>query len=96
VPISLNASRIARKVRASMLLPRTEHLPARPTWDCQVCADPWPCPPAKIDLAEQYARFPAGLAIYMASVMYDAIGDLTTVGEPTPADLYERFLAWVG
>ena len=79
-----------------MLLPRTEHLAARPAWDCRVCEHPWPCANAKADLAVQYARFPAGLAIYMASVMYDAVEDLTATGEPTPADLYERFLAWVG
>jgi hypothetical protein len=79
-----------------MLLPRTEHLPGRPSWDCLVCDRSWPCANAKSDLAAQYARFPAGLAIYMASVMYDAVEDLTATGEPTPADLYERFLAWVG
>ncbi|AGZ44268.1 hypothetical protein [Actinoplanes friuliensis] len=79
-----------------MLVPRTDHLPARPSWDCLVCECSWPCVNAKEDLASQYARFPAGLAIYMASVMYDAVEDLTATGEPSPADLYERFLAWVG
>jgi hypothetical protein len=79
-----------------MLLPRTEHLPARPSWDCLVCDHSGPCANAKSDLAGQYARFPAGLAIYMASVLYEAVEDLTATGEPTPADLYERFLAWVG
>jgi hypothetical protein len=61
-----------------------------------VCARSWPCANAKSDLAAQYARFPAGLAIYMGSVLYEAVEDLTATGEPTPADLYERFLAWVG
>ena len=79
-----------------MLLPRTEHLPARPSWDCLVCGRSWPCATAKAELRTQYARFPAGLGIYMASVLYDAVEDLTVAGEPTPADLYERFLAWVG
>lgn len=78
-----------------MLQPRTEHLPARPAWDCAVCDQTWPCSNAREELATQYARYPAGLAIYMASVMYDAVEDLTAQGEPTPADLYERFLAWV-
>ncbi|WP_306208987.1 hypothetical protein [Actinoplanes sp. RD1] len=73
----------------------TEHLPARPSWDCLVCERPWPCANAKADLAAQYDHFPAGLAIYMASVMYDAVADLTARGEPTPADLYDRFLSWV-
>ena len=79
-----------------MLVPRTDHLPARPSWDCVVCERVWPCAAAKEDLAEQYCRFPSGLAIYMASTMYDAVEDLTARGEPAPADLYERFLAWVG
>ena len=79
-----------------MLLPRTEHLPTRPAWDCSVCDHAWPCANAKTDLAGQYERFPSGLAIYMVSVLYDAVEDLTAAGEPTPADLYERFLAWVG
>lgn len=78
-----------------MLVPRTDHLPARPSWECLVCARPWPCAAAKAELAVQYARFPSGLAIYMASTMYDAVEDLTARGEPTPADLYERFLSWV-
>ncbi|WP_067507174.1 hypothetical protein [Actinoplanes sp. TFC3] len=75
-------------------VPRTEHLPSRPTWDCAVCGHPWPCVNAKQELREQYDHFPAGLAIYMASSMYDAVEDLTAHGAPTPADLYERFLSW--
>ena len=78
-----------------MLVPRTDHLPARPSWECLVCATPWPCADAKAELTAQYARFPSGLAIYMASTMYDAVEDLAARGRPTPADLYERFLSWV-
>ncbi|MFI5936987.1 hypothetical protein [Actinoplanes sp. NPDC051494] len=78
-----------------MLLPRTEHLAARPSWDCLVCECPWPCVNAKEELMKQYDRYPANLAIYMASTMYDAVEDLTATGAPTPADLYERFLSWV-
>ncbi|UQU67284.1 hypothetical protein COUCH_13870 [Couchioplanes caeruleus] len=79
-----------------MLVPRTDHLPARPSWDCLVCERSWPCANAKEDLAAQYRHFPSGLAIYMASTMYDAVHDLTALGESAPADLYERFLEWVG
>lgn len=79
-----------------MLLPRTEHLPGRPSWDCLVCGRPWPCAEAKADLGEQYQRFPAGLAIYMSSMLYDAVEDLSATTAPTPAALHERFLAWVG
>ena len=79
-----------------MLVPRTDHLPARPSWDFVVCERSWPCATAQEDLMAQYCRFPSGLAIYMASTMYDAVEDLTALGESAPADLYERFLAWVG
>ncbi|GGQ88008.1 hypothetical protein [Couchioplanes azureus] len=78
-----------------MLIPRTDHLPARPSWDCLVCERSWPCANAREQLSVQYASFPSGLAIYMASTMYDAVEDLTAQGSPTPADLYERFLAWI-
>jgi hypothetical protein len=31
----------------------------------------------------------------MSSFMSEALDDLTAHGEETPADLFERFLAWV-
>lgn len=77
------------------MLPRTDHQPGRPSWDCTMCEHSWPCANAKSDLAAQFDRHPTGLAIYMASAMYDAVEDLTALGTPVPADLYDRFLAWV-
>jgi hypothetical protein len=78
-----------------MLLPRTEHVAERPSWDCRVCGSAWPCPVAKNDLAEQFHRFPAGMSMFMASCLYEAIEDLAGSGESVPADLFERFLSWV-
>lgn len=71
-----------------------EHLHDRPHWDCRVCKDPWPCARARADLMAEFRTFPSVLMIYMMSQLYDAIADLTRPGEPTPPDLYRRFLSW--
>ncbi|WP_433790968.1 hypothetical protein [Actinoplanes sp. CA-252034] len=77
-----------------MLVPRTEHVGERPSWDCRVCGGPWPCATAKVELAEQYRSFPHGLAIFLGSCMLEAIDDLAARTGGPPADLYERFLGW--
>jgi hypothetical protein len=77
-----------------VLVPRTEHQGSRPEWDCKVCDEPWPCAVAKVELAEQYQRFPHGLAVFLGSCMLEAIDDWATGAGGPPADLYERFLGW--
>jgi hypothetical protein len=72
----------------------TEHLYQRPTWDCRICENPWPCANAKSDLLAEFAKFPSVLQIYMSAQMHDALHELTAHGEPVPADLYQRFLSW--
>ena len=54
-----------------MLAPRTEHVAARPTWDCLVCEQPWPCAIAKVELSEQYT--PTSLNLFLASCWFEAI-----------------------
>jgi hypothetical protein len=73
---------------------QTEHLNERPDWDCRLCGRPWPCANAKTDLLTEFRAFPSVLRIYMSTQMYEALTDLTSHGEPAPADLYERFLSW--
>ncbi|MBB4697297.1 hypothetical protein [Paractinoplanes abujensis] len=34
------------------------------------------------------------LTLYLSAQMYDALGDLISIGQMTPTDLYERFLGW--
>ncbi|KUL39304.1 hypothetical protein ADL15_09940 [Actinoplanes awajinensis subsp. mycoplanecinus] len=77
-----------------MLVPRTDHQGERPSWDCKVCGRPWPCAVAKVELAEQYQRFPHGLVVYLSSCLIDAIDDWAAVPGGLPPDLYERFLGW--
>jgi len=76
------------------LCPRTEHLARRPSWDCLVCEQPWPCAVAKVDLAEQFARWPAQLTLYLGATMYEAIEDMRAGAGGSPAGLGERFLGW--
>jgi hypothetical protein len=74
---------------------RAEHIRARPSWDCAVCGQAWPCADAKRGLLREFGRFPSVLTIFMTMQMYDAFDDLAPPGEPPPADLYERFLEWI-
>ncbi|GAB1642977.1 hypothetical protein [Krasilnikovia sp. MM14-A1259] len=68
-----------------------EHIEERPTWDCRVCGDPWPCNPARERLAAELS--PTALRINMWTRMEVAIGDLP----PEPAgELFDRFLRWTG
>ncbi|MFI5495174.1 NADAR family protein [Actinoplanes sp. NPDC051859] len=77
-----------------MLLPRTEHIAARPTWDCGVCGDPWPCGPAKEELLAQYRGFPTGLTLYLSSCLYEALAELSSPDVRATAALIERLLFW--
>ncbi len=75
--------------------PRAEHIRVRPSWNCAVCANPWPCADAKQTLLREFQRFRSVLTIFMATQMYDAFDDLATRGRLPPARLYERFLGWI-
>jgi hypothetical protein len=76
-----------------MLIARRDHDAERPTWDCRVCGQTWPCATAKVDLVEQFERGRTMLILFMGSCMVEAIDDLKSAGGP-PADLYDRFLGW--
>ncbi|MBB4743786.1 hypothetical protein BJY16_007245 [Actinoplanes octamycinicus] len=49
---------------------------------------------AKVELAEQYQRFPHGLAVLLGSYLIEAIDDWAAGSGGSPPDLYERFLGW--
>lgn len=78
-----------------MLAARPEHIAQRPSWDCRACGQPWPCAVAKVDLAEQFARRPTELTLYLSANMYEAIEDMRAATRGTPAGLSGRFLDWV-
>ncbi|MEV4708881.1 hypothetical protein [Actinoplanes sp. NPDC049316] len=66
-----------------------EHVPCRPGWDCWSCDRPWPCDPAREDLALQLD--PVELAKFMGERLAEAARDVPTL---QPGELFERFLQW--
>lgn len=68
----------------------TEHVLDRSDFRCAVCEQPWPCLPARVQLGEQYARDPAGLAELMSDYLFEAV----RVFLAPPQELHERFVAW--
>jgi hypothetical protein len=68
---------------------QAEHLPGKPSWDCLVDGQPWPCDPAREAMARSMG--PTTLLTYLQVAFGEAAEDLPT----TPAgELYERFLSW--
>lgn len=67
------------------------HPPSRPQWHCELCDSPWPCDPAREQLAEQYGPDRVGLSIYVGGRLADAARELPTA---PPGELHERFVAW--
>lgn len=67
-----------------------EHLEAdRPSWDCKACGKPWPCDPAREQLAASLDR--TQLAEYGWARFEEAAGDMpdAPVGE-----MLDRFVRW--
>ncbi len=73
---------------------QTWHLPRRPSWDCACCQQPWPCAPAKVDMAEEFVDNRISLVLYLSGQMTDAVNDYLATKQPMPPDLYDRFLGW--
>lgn len=67
-----------------------KHIAARPSWDCLTCREPWPCWLARKALAASMPSMQLGMFTWMC--LEEAAGDLPDL---TPADLYDRFLAWM-
>lgn len=84
--------RIAHAVDALSERVDQGHLPQRPSWQCTSCDQPWPCPPARVQLGEAYAGDPFGLAMYAATLLEQAAAEVDN--HVTPRELYERFVAW--
>ncbi|MFU8851375.1 hypothetical protein ACNAW0_10385 [Micromonospora sp. SL1-18] len=67
------------------------HQPERPRWDCLSCRQPWPCPPARVQLGEAYGPDRIGLAMYLGALLFVAVGEIPAA---SPGELFERFVAW--
>lgn len=68
-----------------------EHTPTRPSWKCSACGADWPCEEARDQLYEEYGAQRVNLAVYMATQLGHAAGELA--GAST-TELYQRFIAW--
>ncbi|MGC4863924.1 flavin reductase [Micromonospora sp. DT53] len=62
---------------------------ARPSWRCRVCGAAWPCSPARLALLGEYREDRIGLLVYLATLLYEAAGDLAGHDRLT-----DRFLTW--
>ncbi len=67
----------------------TDHTAERPSWDCRSCGKPWPCDPAREQLASEMGG--TALAIFMWLHLEEAVGDLPP---GPPAELFDRFVSW--
>jgi hypothetical protein len=67
------------------------HEPLRPSWECGCCGEPWPCPPARVELGERFVGDPAGLATRLMGELLQAAREMPTA---PAAELHERFVAW--
>jgi hypothetical protein len=72
------------------------HIPARPTWLCARCAEPWPCAEKVEQLLAELAHGPPGVwtyvHLYMSSQLVEAAEDLRVV---PASDLYEQLMGWI-
>ena len=71
------------------------HVPLRPGFDCARCGQPWPCAPAKVELAEQYHGNTLSLGHYLSVEMADAMQHAVDPGWGRVDNLYDRFLGWI-
>ena len=68
-----------------------DHVEERASWDCRACGRPWPCDPAREELAA--ALTPVALRTQMWTRLEVAAQDMPTA----PArELFERFISWAG
>jgi hypothetical protein len=67
-----------------------DHTAVRPSWDCGRCARPWPCDPAREQLAAE-VEGRTYLIMWMSVEMVHAARENPAI---PPSELYERFLAW--
>lgn len=66
-----------------------EHLPHRPYWSCWTCGRPWPCSPAREQLAAELDM--VQLPILMCGYLEDAVRELRGL---STEEYFDRFIAW--
>lgn len=72
------------------------HRAGRPRWRCIACGALYPSSPARLSLLIEYAGNRVALAIYLASMLQDALDDAYQRGHrPDPRAMHDRFLGWL-
>jgi hypothetical protein len=67
-----------------------QHVAERPSWDCAACGKPWPCDPAREELAR---RTGGGTPLAIAGWSY--LEDFVRDQGPGPlAEVFDRFIGW--
>ena len=77
------------------LAPTTPHRPDRPSWNCQRCGQPWPCPAVKCDLGVEFEGKPTFLFFYMQAQAMDFTSDRIAQGQLPAGEVYPRFVDWI-
>jgi len=67
----------------------TERTAARPSWECRACDKPWPCDPAREQLAAEMDGLQ--LSLYLFTCLEVVAGDLPRL---PPGEAFDRFIAW--
>lgn len=75
--------------------PVRPHLPRPPAHLCQSCDEPWPCPPAQVDLVAEFYGRPSDLSMYLAGRYVEAVRDILSLNPDfDTTGMYERYLGW--
>lgn len=77
---------------ASAVAADLTHQCTSPRWECGPCGGrPWPCGPAREQIAASFGGDKVGMAMYMGEQLVLAARDIR---DTSPQDLYLRFVAW--
>src|ERR1700752_502297 len=79
---------------------RQLRLPLRPVLCCRVCAQPWPCADARLDLTVSFRHQRIALMLYLGTQFVDAISDLhvydSALGPPPDVRaIFDRIMCWM-
>ena len=67
----------------------TEHIAARPSWDCRLCLKPWPCDPAREEIMATMNRVERSVLMW---VYLEAAAEEIR-GMPL-SEIFARFVSW--
>ncbi|SCL43134.1 hypothetical protein GA0074692_6778 [Micromonospora pallida] len=84
-------SALVERLLSPPVNPGGRHQPARPSWDCQVCAGPWPCPAGRTELHGTFAGDKVGLSMHMGVVLHLAVHEISP---DVDGQLFGRFVTW--